>query len=382
MSHIAFLNIPGHGHVNPTLPVVAELVARGHRVTYAVPAGFAPQVAHAGAEPVAYRTVLPAEEGDWPMDAAGAMGLFLAEARQVLPQLAQSYVDDQPDLVVYDIGAWTARVLARRWGVPAIQFSPTHVAYEGWEEDMGVNPDEPAIAAFYAELAEWLREQDVEVPAPAFVSDPDSAVVSIPRAFQFRGDRVHPKYTFVGPCLDDRSHQGGWAPPDDRPVLLVSLGSAYTDRPEFYRRCLEAARGLDWHVVIAIGRHVSEEDLGDVPPNVELRAWVPQLAILAHATVFVTHCGMGGTMEGLHHGVPMIGVPTLGEQVMNAERLVELGVGRHLPHDRVTAAGLREAVLELAADRDVAARLAALRADIRAAGGTRAAADVVEAALR
>ncbi|XVS65936.1 hypothetical protein ACQPYE_07745 [Actinosynnema sp. CA-299493] len=41
MSHIAFLNIPGHGHVNPTLPVVTELVNRGHRVTYAVDPGFA-----------------------------------------------------------------------------------------------------------------------------------------------------------------------------------------------------------------------------------------------------------------------------------------------------------------------------------------------------
>ncbi|WP_372345128.1 hypothetical protein [Streptomyces sp. KL116D] len=28
---IAFLNIGMHGHINPTLPVVAELVQRGHR---------------------------------------------------------------------------------------------------------------------------------------------------------------------------------------------------------------------------------------------------------------------------------------------------------------------------------------------------------------
>lgn len=34
MSTVAFLNIGMHGHVNPTLPVVSELVRRGHTVTY------------------------------------------------------------------------------------------------------------------------------------------------------------------------------------------------------------------------------------------------------------------------------------------------------------------------------------------------------------
>ncbi len=33
MSAVAFLNIAMHGHINPTLPVVAELVRRGHSVT-------------------------------------------------------------------------------------------------------------------------------------------------------------------------------------------------------------------------------------------------------------------------------------------------------------------------------------------------------------
>ncbi len=34
MSHILFLNTDDRGHVFPTLAVVAELVRRGHRVTY------------------------------------------------------------------------------------------------------------------------------------------------------------------------------------------------------------------------------------------------------------------------------------------------------------------------------------------------------------
>jgi UDP:flavonoid glycosyltransferase YjiC (YdhE family) len=133
-------------------------------------------------------------------------------------------------------------------------------------------------------------------------------------------------------------------------VLLVSLGSAYTNEPEIYRRCFEAFGDLDWHVVLSVGKHVHP-------------------------------AALGGTMEGLYHGVPMVGLPMLGEQAMNAARLVDLGVGRHFERDQVTAADLRSAVLELADDPEVARRLAALKAEVRAAGGTTAAADVIEAEL-
>lgn len=47
--HFAFVSIPAHGHVNPTLPLVAELVGRGHRVTYFTAADFEPRIRAAGA---------------------------------------------------------------------------------------------------------------------------------------------------------------------------------------------------------------------------------------------------------------------------------------------------------------------------------------------
>ena len=52
--HVTFLVTPGHGHLNPTLGVVAELIARGHRVTYPVPPVFVRGVEAVGAEPVLY----------------------------------------------------------------------------------------------------------------------------------------------------------------------------------------------------------------------------------------------------------------------------------------------------------------------------------------
>lgn len=58
-AHIAMFSIAAHGHVNPSLEVIRELVGRGHRVSYAIPPSFAEKVAATGAEPVLYTSVLP-----------------------------------------------------------------------------------------------------------------------------------------------------------------------------------------------------------------------------------------------------------------------------------------------------------------------------------
>lgn len=57
-------SIAAHGHVNPSLEVIRELVARGHRVTYAIPPVFAEKVAATGAEVKPWHSTLPAPDDD------------------------------------------------------------------------------------------------------------------------------------------------------------------------------------------------------------------------------------------------------------------------------------------------------------------------------
>lgn len=81
-------------------------------------------------------------------------------------------------------------------------------------------------------------------------------------------------------------------------MALVSLGSSFTRRPDFYKECVRAFGDLPgWHLVLQIGRHVAPAELGTLPDNVEVRPWVPQLAVLKQADLFVTHAGAGGSQE-------------------------------------------------------------------------------------
>ncbi|WIX79151.1 glycosyltransferase [Amycolatopsis carbonis] len=386
--HIVMVGSTAPSHIYPSLGVIAELVRRGHRVSYVVGSPLESLVAPTGARVVTHPTLLPlGEAGVWPDDPADAMRVFLDEAIAVHPLLQSTFDGDRPDLVLYDIGGLGAPLLASRYGVPAVQLSPTLVAWEGYDEDMSSVMDpikaSPSGVDYARTMTAWLRENGETEDAWTWLGHPSQVLSLIPRAMQPNASRVGSHVQFVGPCLSPDRLAEPWTPPSSgKPVLLVSFGTAFTDQLPVYRACLSAFADSPWHVVMSIGVFVSASGLGPLPPSFEVHSRVPQLAVLSAASAFITHAGMGSCTEALWYGVPTVAIPQAADQFGNAAQLQALGVGRHLPASSVTAASLRSAVAEVAGSAEVAARLSSLSTEIRAHGGIPAATDAVEAFLK
>ncbi|WP_052809518.1 macrolide family glycosyltransferase [Streptomonospora alba] len=310
------------------------------------------------------------------------MGLLLEETKALVPALAEAR---PPDLVVHDgTLAWWGRILAHRWRVPAVETWPNFVSNRHWSMNRyaKINPLSPCFLATMLRVARYLRSEGI-TDVGGFFQGASAArrIVTIPRCFQPAGETFTDGYAFVGPALTDRAFQAEWTPPGDgTPVLLVSLGTAYNDRPDFYRMLVDSAADRPWHVVMAVG-DVDPDELGAVPHNVEVHSQVPQLAVLRHAHAFVTHAGMGGTMEGLYHRVPMVALPQMAEQRANADRLVELGLGLRIDPGGTTPEALWDAVDEVVADPRVHERIEGMRERMDAAGGAQSAADEIEDVL-
>ncbi|GAA1656229.1 glycosyltransferase [Fodinicola feengrottensis] len=394
-AHIAVTNLPAAGHVLPTLGVVAELVERGHRVSYVAIERYAEAVRAAGAEHVPYKSPM---EGMHPptditADVIAQVPLaFLNESKASTAALEAHFAGDRPDLLMYDVSIGTGpRLLAQQWKRPGVVTFPTLTGNEHFRFDkalMGdhvLDPTHPALAEYGQAFADFTAAygmpgatmQEVEKTVP------EHTLVFVAREFQPCGDTFGADHTFAGPCLTERSYQGSWTPPaGEKKILLVSLGTGYNFQPDFFRECVRAAAALpDWHLVIATGDRVDSADLGELPSNVEAHHRVPQLDMLAHATAFVSHAGMGSTMESLFFGVPLVAVPQMVEQEVNAGRIAELGVGVRLDRTTVDAEQIRAAVRQVSTDPGIRANTVKMQRQIRAAGGRAAAADAVEAHL-
>ena len=131
------------------------------------------------------------------------------------------------------------------------------------------------------------------------------------------------------------------------------------------------------------GEKTSRDALGEAPPNFVLEPSVPQLEVLRHAALFLTHGGMNSATEGLLHWVPLVIVPQAGDQFLVARHLEKLGVAVRLSNWKATPERLRRAAERVLADQDMARRIGALSDSLGRAGGpARGAALIADLAAR
>jgi MGT family glycosyltransferase len=376
-----FVNIPARGHINPTLPVVSDLVERGEPVIYCLPAEDEPLIRPTGAKFRAVANNLPEarERKGGSISLSELPAATVRGAIRTLPQLLGIVEAEHPSYVVYDAYCLAGRLLAQLAGLPAVATYATYAfnqqalfsgAFSRLSDPSSVQLGLPGFEEAMQELVAKFDVPAIDLLDLLLHSEPLN-IAFIPREFQPAGETFDDRWVFVGPSLAPRpenatlpmEHLGGG------PVAYVSLGTVYNDQPEFFRAALQAFEGTEWRVVVATGEWVEAEALGTVPGNVILQPWVPQLEMLARADVFVTHGGMNSTMEALASGVPLVVVPQQSEQRVTADRVAELGLGRRLDPGEVSPEALLAAVTGVARDPGVPERLAAMREAVLAGGG-------------
>nr|WP_228046625.1 macrolide family glycosyltransferase [Saccharopolyspora sp. HNM0983] len=386
---MAFACVAAHGHINPTLPMVRELVTRGHRITYATHEKFRAQVEAAGAQllPVPGEPPAPPASFD-PDEIMRGMESTMDSARTGFALLVERFRADPPAALCYDAMTLAARMAAEKLALPDIALIPTQASNEHFSlhERMSGAASSTLPAGFAAVFervgaltADLAAELGVRRIDPMDSTPRPCNIVFIPRSFQLNGDTFDDRFHFVGPS--PQLDVPDWRPPrGSGPLLLASLGTVVNNRPAFFRSCLEAFGGSEWRVVLAIGDTVDPGDLGPVPDNAELHRFVPQAAVLDRADVFLTHAGMNSVLESLRAGVPMVTAPQQPEQDINAERVTELGLGTRLD-DAHAPEDIRATVRAVHRDQQIHAAVRAMRAELHDRDGARLAADAVEAHL-
>ena len=110
---------------------------------------------------------------------------------------------------------------------------------------------------------------------------------------------------------------------------------------------------------MALGGGLQPAELGALPGNPIVLAYVPQPQLLERASLMITHAGMNSALECLVHGVPMVAIPITHDQPTIARRIEWTGTGRMVALNDLTPKRLRAAILEVITISDY--RQAALR---------------------
>ncbi len=122
---------------------------------------------------------------------------------------------------------------------------------------------------------------------------------------------------------------------------------------------LAGLRELPATVVVTVGRNLDPERFGPQPDNVHIERYIAQSVLLPHCDLVVNHGGSGSVIGALAHGLPVVVLPMGADQLPNAQRCEQLGVGVVLDAVRATPQSVRDAASALLSDAH--AREAAVR---------------------
>ncbi len=385
-----FFNIPFHGHINPTLPLVRELVENGDDLTYFAGPGFEQKITATGATYRGYDSDYTFEQSRTVAHAIHQGGQVAEATRALLGPVLAAVEAEQPDYLLFDMSAPWGNIVAQRYGIPAITsfphlpfhwrtfFSDPRVFRKGLQN---LRPGQGYYRDLRRQTGRLAREHGLRQPRELNVlsSSSEMNIVFSSRYFQPYDEGFDDSYLFIGPVIDTNR-------PDEpliidrqpgQPLIYIAVGTVYQANLDFFHACIEAFAGDRYAVIMSIGKATDPAALGEIPPNFTVAQYVPQLSILDEADLFITHGGMNSVNESVMARVPLIVVPNTLEQAMNAARIEELQAGLYLEPDRISADQLRKGVDQVLSDPAIPRGLELIRVSFEQGGGVEQAAEAI-----
>jgi MGT family glycosyltransferase len=322
------------------------------------------------------------------------MPSLIETTAQILPALAEELRQMQPDYLLVEAHAVWGNLLAQMLGVPTATLCSMFAMNESllgaaglMKHLYGAAPRELALEGLlalgkYVEAARRLQGA-FHVVSPGIVDYLGNRqrlnLVFTSREFQIGGSVFDDSYRFVGPSIAGRQDYqdfpvqriAGQAP------ILISMGTMYNDEAGFYRDCFQAFAGWPDTFVLAVGHRVDRTQYGEPPANFIVCEYVPQVALLETARLFITHGGINSAHEAMLHGVPMVVLPQRADHYVVAGQVEAAGAGVVLDRSMATPERLANVAQCALADPLFRIRSARMGETLRAAGGHQRAADEI-----
>ncbi len=409
--HFAFVCVPTIGHMNPMLVLAKELVGRGHSATFIHHPDLAFTIQDAG---LAFHPIgeahAPAGSLKPAIEKASAVhGVF--GMRSLIKEFAretQMFCDELPDA----LRALSIDAIVGDWLEPAVGLVAHHLSMPyisvaaalplNWEQGI----PSPFVGWRHGETR-WHRYRNIAAQyvveaaqsplhkvtggyatrwnlGPIFrtadFASPFAQIAQLTPSLDYPRQSLIGCFHYCGP-FRAAPHQDTRRPRRKTGRAFASLGSLMGHRADVFERIADATAAAGLELTIAHGGLLAPEAAARLARRATVHEFVSYDRIFKEVDVAILHGGMNGVLDALADDVPLVVVPLAFEQGAIASRVRHAGAGLVCrPHAmRWRLAGAIKTVIE---DPSFAENAARVGADIRKAGGTQRAADIVERVAR
>lgn len=364
---ILFVNIPVQSHIIPTLGIVEKLVKNGHQVDYINSTCFQDLIENSGAKLIPY-VYFP--------DAKKNIDLWMYKVSyDTAIKIGKEY-----DLILYEMADFIGQVLGEHLNKPTVRIC-SQFAFNNHVKNKLINSNTKYIPFRKKKLARIWTKMFLSLNVRFTYNDyydeitnniSKLNIVLTSKTFQYQGDKFNNDFKFVGPIIYNRhEHYDNEIinlKNNNKQIIYISLGSISSSM-KFIKKCIDAFANKDVCVIISLGNKTKFNSLENLPKNIFLFDWAPQLEILSKASLFISHAGMNSVNESLYFGVPLVVSPITNDQYIIADRIQELNLGTKIDMNTISSEDLYTISKETMNNQKINENLIKMKYEMQNAGG-------------
>lgn len=374
---ILMVNLPFSGHSNPTMGLAKELVKSGHHVSYIHSYEWQQRVLDTGSQFIPYLGTTPKKYRKMELN---YWRIAYDTVKAELPQY---------DVLIYEVLFFPGKSLADELEKPSIRLFSTFALNTNILREFGLTGGLYVTALFKYRLlykivsalvSKSFNLKEKDIVRELTENCPDKNFIYTIREFQIENENFpEMQYHFIGPSLSSRKETSGNINFEKtrHPVIYISMGTMINHSIKFYNKCFEAFGNKNLTVIISLGHSIKKEDFSQIPQNIQLYSFVPQLEVLKNCDLFITHGGMNSVNEAIYFGVPMLVLPVGNDQPAVAKRVEELGLGKKLNAKTLSAQTLYNESVNIIAKSDGQTVFEEFQRKSQNAGGNKLAAQII-----
>lgn len=140
-------------------------------------------------------------------------------------------------------------------------------------------------------------------------------------------------------------------------IIYISTGSII-NRKSFLIKCIDQClNASDFEIYVSAGDFAKElKKRYKNQRQIHIYCFAPQVTVLRKASLFITHGGMNSICESIYYETPMIVIPFINDEYLNAKMVEESGIGLML-NEKTFEKNLSESIKTILNDRSMHANI-------------------------
>ena len=302
----------------------------------------------------------------------------------------ETYINDitriNPDVIIHDTMCLIGKQVSEITGIPSVSVC-TSFAVKNTTLGIPYVRKRKAIYANLTRFTYWLKFrradrvltrkygiQKAKVQNLYFNYEKKNIVCAL-KWMQPHNELYGDEFVFVGEMVCDQQEESSEIAllKSEKKLLYISFGSLLAADRDFYLKCVEMFGNSEINVVMNIGKYADVKSFGEMPDNVYISNYLPQIEVLKKADAFVSHGGMNSVTEAIRYGVPMVVIPFSGDEPSVARALREKQIGVVIEKENIDYDLLKQSVEELIYDEKYKRNCELFKAEYSKAGGSKTA---------